>query len=352
MTQSLIIETLPTLAQFASLEVKRILKKEARHFLNTDTFVYIESDNVTYDSILLTLFSETTKKFYLFLGSWDIERESDLYKRPLEINWSNLIPPDFSFAVRPSVRERNKIGLIGKHVGQAIIDSYYRDKNVRLKVNLSNPDIEIFAWLHNNRLTLGLDLCGDNLNSNEQILARSVLLATNWDEESDFSEIIYSGVSTSALRLAIRDANRTKLKYRKFVVLPFIDKEAILEMARKSWRINKDVKIKCYDLPTRINMIKQVDPEVRKIPIYRIDELINDKSIFLASNLLLSIEKKSEQLRIWQRILGALRKNASWRRFTILAREDVLESNELSNNVDKKSIIFKGIRARIVTYVR
>jgi len=351
MIQQIIIETLPTLTDFTSVEIKRVLKKNAKNFLNTGTLLYIESDNITQDSVLLTLFSETVKSFYLFLGSWDIESESDLYNKPLEVNWRDLIPQDASFAVRPVVREKNMLSTIGKQVGQAIIDSYYRDKNVRLKVNLSNPDIEIFAWMQDNKLTLGLNLCGDNLNTDKEILARSTLLATNWDEETSFGEIVYSGISTSALRLATMDANRTKLRSRKFIVLPFIDKETILEIARRNWRTDKDVKISCYEFKGRINLIKQVDPEVRKISIHEIDELIESKNAFLASNLLSSIEKRNEQLYIVEKIFDLLGNNADWRKFTILAREDILEKTHLVSNVMEKSIIFKGIRAKMVTYM-
>ncbi len=354
MTQKIIIETLPTLLDYSTLEISRILGKINSVSRYSDSLFFIDSDNLTHDLVMLTLFSETITKFYLFLGSWDITSENDLYNSALEVQWSELIPEGASFAVRPVVQDKKQISVIGKHVGQAVIDSYYKDTKRRLRVNLSNPDIEVFAWLQDNKLSLGLDLCGDRLNNDQEILARVTLLSTKWNEKSNFGEIIYSGISTSALRFATRSAHRTKLKSRRFIVLPFIDRETILELARRNWRINIDAKINCYELEGRINLIKQIDPEVRKIAIHGIEELANSDDEYFASNLLLAIEKKNEQLALVEKIFNSLRNNDNWRALTILAREDVLNQIQLNINIERieNSIIFKGIRSRMVTYIR
>lgn len=352
MKGSIVVETLPGLLEYASMELKRIFGRDSEPFLNSDNMLIFETNNVTYDSVLLTLFSETTRKFYMLLGSWELKDESDLYSGPLNVNWDALLHEDLSFAVRPLVKDNELIKLIGKQVGQAIIDSYYKSKGKRLRVNLSEPDIEIYAWIRNSNLVLGLNLSGDELNDEKTILARSTLLASNWNAESSFSEIIYAGISTSALRFATNEALRSRLRYVSFINLPFVDKNLILELARKNWRINREVNVRCYEVKGRINLIKQVNPELRKIALYDIEELAECNSIFLASNLITSLEKKNEQLLWAKKIADILNRNASWKYFTILARDDVVSQINLNAIKDEKSIIFKEIRAKMVRYIR
>lgn len=348
----IIAQTLQSLSEYASMEVEKILGRKPSRVSNSDSLIIFDTKDITHDSVLLTLFSETIKKFFLYLGSWQINDEQDLYTGPMEVDWSAFIPKESTFAVRPIVKNSIKIRLIGKQVGQAIIDKYYKLTGVKLRVNLSSPDIEIYAWVFNKNLLLGLNLSGDELNSDESILARSTLLASKWDEKSSFSEVIYSGISVSALRLATRDAQRSRLRHRAFIVFPFIDKETILKLARKGWKRDIEPSISCYEMRGRINLIKQAYPEVKKIAIYDIDELEKSDSVFIASNLLTSIEKKSDQAFWLKKIVDTLKDNSSWKSVTILARADLLESVYLSDLAKEKSIIFKGLRAKMVTYTR
>jgi len=89
-----------------------------------------------------------------------VQSLDDIYRIVRGIDFTALIEPHQSFAIRPE-----RIGMhsftsidIGRVAGQAVIDSYMQAKGVRLRVNLDEPDVEIYVELNEARLIVALSL--------------------------------------------------------------------------------------------------------------------------------------------------------------------------------------------------
>ena len=348
----LLAETLDYFSKYSIFELREILKKRVQEHEVLPNILVVDTNELTQDAVILTLFSETIKSFFLEIGKWTVTNPQDMYTKALEVEWYNLLDPNLTFAIRPMVKDPKTMKEIGKNVGQAVVDVMTRETGIRPKVNLSNPDIEIMAWLVENELILALNLCGDELNGDEEILARSLIIASDWDKHSSLGEIFYAGISTSALRYALNDARRERLRYRSFVKLPLIDRQKVLELASKNWKRDIPLEIVCYERLGRLQLVKEEAPEVRKIALRDVNKLSECNESLLISNFIIALEKKSEQIDWVKKLPELLRGNKNWRTLVLLAREDVINEFNLNNKQYEKDIIFKGIRAKMVKYVR
>jgi len=313
----------------------------------------LNTDTITETAVLLSLFSETTKLFFIELGKWKFSELDELYDIGLQTTWPNFFSNTMTFAVRPQVDDVELAKKVGKDVGQAVVDSFKQQGYNRPKVNLSDPDIEIYAWLtEKQEIILGLNLCGDELNSDNDILARSILILSQWNRATDLGEIFCGGVSLSAYRLAFNDAQRERVRNRTFIKLPFTDKEKILNLLSKNWRKKTDIEIACYERKERLQIVKEKNPELRKIYLRELETLLTSREPFLVSAPIITIEKKKDQLVLLNNVKNLLEKNATWQTLTIVARKDVFDQVNFGNKVFQKEIIFKGIQTMMVKYIR
>jgi tRNA (guanine6-N2)-methyltransferase len=84
----------------------------------------------------------------------------DVYRVVKGIDFATLIEPSQSFAIRSE-----RIGVhsftsidIARVAGQAVIDSYMQARGARLRVDLGEPDVEIYTELNGSRLIVALSL--------------------------------------------------------------------------------------------------------------------------------------------------------------------------------------------------
>jgi len=87
----------------------------------------------------------------------------EIYKILKEIDF-NFIKPEQSFAIR-AMRVGNHYFTsidIARVAGQAVIDAYKKNKGIRLKVNLDEPDIIIRTDVIQNEIYVGIDTTGDD----------------------------------------------------------------------------------------------------------------------------------------------------------------------------------------------
>ena len=336
---------------FAQKELSLILNKKAAQDPLLDDSLLIDIDDITEASVILSLFSEMAKLFCLELGRWDISNIQESYYKAMEIPWDEYWTPNLTFAVRPQVRDQELLKNLGKHIGQAIVDTFLQNKKNKPRVNLSNPEIEVYVWYKENSLILALNLCGPPLNTPEEIIARGLVLASEWDFKKNFGEILYAGSSLSAFRLASWEARRERISSRAFIRLNIIDKEKIIELLRKSWRKNH-AKVTCYERRNKIPILREEEPEIRRINLKTIEELGDADEEVLVTNFLFALEKKKEQKEWAEKISEILKHNNNWQRVLILIREDLADNFILEGKLWEKSITLKGIKTKIVNYSR
>lgn len=117
------------------------------------------------DAILLNFTSRCLHKVFLLLERSTVSSLEDVTRLARGVDYSELILPSQSFAVRVEKHGKHMLRSldIAAAVGRGIIESYLASRNIRLAVNLDNPDVELYALLRNNELLLGLNTTGQSL---------------------------------------------------------------------------------------------------------------------------------------------------------------------------------------------
>ncbi|WP_456416944.1 tRNA (guanine(6)-N2)-methyltransferase [Methanocaldococcus sp.] len=136
-------------------KIREVREGKGRIFFNGDLYLIPK----------INYFSRTIKRLNILLHKEKIPNISleDVYDRVYNIDWTNYIKEFQSFAIRPlRIGEHNFTSIdIGRVAGEALIKSYQKDKNVRLKVNLDYPDVIVRVEVVFDELIIGIDTTGD-----------------------------------------------------------------------------------------------------------------------------------------------------------------------------------------------
>jgi tRNA (guanine6-N2)-methyltransferase len=108
---------------------------------------------------------KTVNRVFLLLLSEEVGGLEDIRRVSASVDYTDYIGRSQSFAVRA-----DRVGVhpftsldIAASVGQAVIESFQTATGVRLKVDLSNPDVEIYALLRDSEFLLGVNTTGESL---------------------------------------------------------------------------------------------------------------------------------------------------------------------------------------------
>lgn len=125
--------------------------------------VFIDVDGAN----LVNVFrSRIANNIYYIVGSADsVSTLDEIYKIVRGIDFTLFIEPSQSFAIRPErIGEHSFTSIdIGRVAGQAVIDSYMQARGVRLRVNLDEPDVEVYVELNGSRLVVAISLTRESL---------------------------------------------------------------------------------------------------------------------------------------------------------------------------------------------
>ena len=208
----------------------------------------------------LNYFARTIERVILLLLREKIGSLDEIYKFTKKIDFTQWIKPKQSFAVRAKrVGEHDFTSIdIAKVVGQAVIDSYRESTNVRLKVNLTQPEVIVRAEVVFDELLIGLDLTGDEalhkrgyriyqhpapLNPS---IASSLVILSNWSAEKSLLDPM-CGSGTILIEAALLGRNIPPGEFRNSYAFTKIFGDEILEEA-KSKVEEKNVKLELYGL--------------------------------------------------------------------------------------------------------
>lgn len=110
-------------------------------------------------------FSRTINRVFIMLLREEFETLEDIYRHMKSIDYTWIMEPNKTFAIR-SERVGNHPFTsidIARIAGKAVIDSYMESTGVRLRVNLDNPDVEIWVFARNRELLVGVNTTGESL---------------------------------------------------------------------------------------------------------------------------------------------------------------------------------------------
>lgn len=187
---------------FASCDrgLEELLKKELLELGAKD--IQIVQGGVTYLADESTLYrtllwSRVASRIFLSISHFEIYSDLDLYSCVHNIHWSDYFGVEGTFAIHfigtnDDIRN-SQYGAL--KVKDGIVDHFMRKFNQRPIVDKAAPEIRIQVHLHQNRVSVSLDLSGESLHKRgyrlatgdapmKENLAVAVLKRSGWDKHS------------------------------------------------------------------------------------------------------------------------------------------------------------------------
>lgn len=214
--------TMTGIEDIAAREVEELLGCKAMTDIGK---VFYRSD---LDSVyILNIAARTLNKVMLNLRRAHFKNLDEIYKLSREIDYSWLIDPNQSFAVRSERMGSHDFTSIevSRVVGQAIIDSYLETSKVRLRVNLDSPDVEIYCLVREEEFLMGVNLTGESLHKRgyrvyehpaaiKPTLAAAMLFLSGWRGEGRLIDPMCGG-ATIPIEAAYIARNIAPNRYRR-----------------------------------------------------------------------------------------------------------------------------------------
>ena len=123
--------------------------------------------------------------------------EKELYGKTKSINWSDFLNKDRSFRIFTNIAHSQiKHSQYASQVVKDGIVDQLRDKTgSRPNVDLKNPDLIINIYIHNNKVTISLDVSGESLHKRkyrkattkapmQETLAAAIIRASEWNGDT------------------------------------------------------------------------------------------------------------------------------------------------------------------------
>jgi len=194
---------------------------------------------------LLHLKASMLNKIFIALCRERFTKLDDLYRLARGVDYGWIIDKDQSFAVRSE-----RIGVhhftsmdISRVVGQAVIDSYQEAYKTRLKVNLDEPDVEIYALVRDDEFVLGVNTTGRSLHKRgykvyehpaalKPTIASAMLEIAGWPQGESLIDPMCGG-ATIPIEAAFKAYNIPPNHLRRdfaFLKLKFFPKEEFEEV--------------------------------------------------------------------------------------------------------------------------
>ncbi len=213
------------------------------------------------DVFRLNYCSKSLHKIILMLSSGEFSKLFELCKAAYEIAYSEFIRSEQSFAVRVSRAGKHGFTSIDaeREIGQAVIDSYKKEKGRRLKVDLDEPDVLIRCYIRENKFWLGIDTTGESLHKRgyriyehpaplRTSIAHCLVRLVQWQpEESLYDPFCGSGtIPIEAALYANKIPNHWRWKSFRLWKLAFVDTEEFMEEKERIDAKVKSLKLKLY----------------------------------------------------------------------------------------------------------
>lgn len=203
MKYQLMATTIAGLEDIASDEVSQLLGVKAS--LERSRVFFVTDLKGIY---LTNLLSKCLHHVFILLHRGRAVTLNDVYRQVVGLSFTEYISPNQSFAVRAErYGEHPFTSLdIASKVGKAVIDSYLKERGVRLRVNLDEPDVEVYALLRHEELIIGVNTSGESLHKRgyrvyqhpaaiRTTLAASMIKLSGWSPSEVFLDPMCGGAT-------------------------------------------------------------------------------------------------------------------------------------------------------------
>lgn len=133
------------------------------------------------------------------IHSFPVRDEDDLYRKIYQMDWSDYLSPDTTFAIDATVNSENFTHslYVSQKTKDAIVDKFRATDGKRPDVDIKFPDVRINIHIQHNQCNVALDSSGRSLHQRgyrtatniapiNEVLAAGLLLLSGWDGQCDF----------------------------------------------------------------------------------------------------------------------------------------------------------------------
>jgi putative N6-adenine-specific DNA methylase len=179
------------------------------------------------DTIKLNLQLRTAHRVLYHLLTFKAYTLEMLYKKVKGYNWLDVIPEDGYFSInsycnQKNIRDNRIVNLKAK---DAIVDRFMQETGLRPDSGNDNSQLVLFIYWVDNICSVYFDTSGESIAKHgyrlhgwkaplSEALAASIVLSTNWDQESPFINPM-CGSGTLAIEAALLLTNRFPGLYRQ-----------------------------------------------------------------------------------------------------------------------------------------
>jgi putative N6-adenine-specific DNA methylase len=133
------------------------------------------------------------------IESFYVKDESDLYKKIYNMDWSEYLNPEITFAIDATVNSENFTHslYVSQKTKDAIVDKFRDSVGKRPNVDIKFPELRINIHIQMNQCNVSLDTSGRSLHQRgyrtatniapiNEVLAAGLLLLSGWDGQCHF----------------------------------------------------------------------------------------------------------------------------------------------------------------------
>lgn len=209
--------------------------------------VFFEGD--LRQAILLNYSSQMLHRVFLLIVRENVETLDDIYRVAKNVDYCSLMDRGQSFAVRAERHAKHYPFTsldIAATIGRAVIDSYREATGVSVRVNLDEPEVELYSLLRDSELLIGLNLTGSSLHRRfyrvfqhkaglHSAIAAGMLRIAGWRREQSLLDPM-CGSGTIPIEAAL-NARRIPVGLRRGGIaaekLSFIDSDLLSQVAEE-----------------------------------------------------------------------------------------------------------------------
>ncbi len=221
------------------------------------------------------------------IHKFSIRREEDLYKKSLEIDWTNYFSVDKTFAVKGAV-----FTDVFQHsqypfllVKDAIVDTFRDKEGNRPNVQVKGPQVLFDLYINNTNVTISLNTSGVPLFQRgyrqatgeaplNEVVAAALIRMTGWDKKSDFIDP-FCGSGTLLIEAALLAADLpSNLERQHYAFKNFKNFSADIweEMYNASVKRIRSLPCRIYGSDNNAEMITKARRNLRGLPVGRFVE--------------------------------------------------------------------------------
>lgn len=181
---------------------EEILAKELRNLGATNVEEGVRSVSFEGDKGFMykaNLCLRTAIKIVKPVHSFSVVDENDLYKKIYQMDWSEYLTADTTFAIDTTINSENFTHslYVSQKVKDAIVDKFRDTDGRRPDVDIKFPDVRLNIHIQKEHCNVSLDTSGRSLHQRgyrtatniapiNEVLAAGLLLLSGWDGQCDF----------------------------------------------------------------------------------------------------------------------------------------------------------------------